>query len=173
MPSASVEGVNRILPAPGADIDFSRTPHWLGKPVETGSLARQTSHPLLAAFVAQNGNTVSARLLAQLVELASWLAPNGTPAGVVQQYTGAKGIGFGLAESARGLLVHQAQVSEGHVEHYRIVAPTEWNFHPGGPLTQGLVGRPVKNTDDARRSAALLVQALDPCVACAIEVADA
>jgi Ni,Fe-hydrogenase I large subunit len=173
MPRAGVEGISHILPAPGADTGFSRTPHWHGKPVETGSLARQASHPLLAAFVAQNGNTVSARLLAQLVELASWLAPNGTPAGVVQQYTGAKGIGLGLAETARGLLVHQAQVSEGHVEHYRIVAPTEWNFHPGGPLTQGLVGRPVKNTDDARRSAALLVQALDPCVACAIEVADA
>jgi uptake hydrogenase large subunit len=165
--------VNRVLPAPGADTGFSRTPHWLGKPVETGSLARRARHPLLAGFVAQNGNTVSARFLAQLVELATWLAPGATPAGVVRQYSVAEGIGLGLAETARGLLVHQAQVSEGRVEHYRIVAPTEWNFHPGGALTQGLVGRSVKDNADARRSAALLVQALDPCVACAIEVADA
>jgi hypothetical protein len=173
MPNAGVEGVNRILPAPGADTGFSRTPHWLGKPVETGSLARQAHHPLLAAFATQYGNTVSARFLAQLVELATWLAPGETPTGVVQQYTVAEGIGLGLAETARGLLLHQAQVSEGRVEHYRIVAPTEWNFHPGGALTQGLVGRPVRNAADARGRAALLVQALDPCVACTIEVADA
>jgi len=173
MPCTSVESVNRVLPAPGADTGFSRMPHWLGKPVETGSLARQARHPLLAAFVAQNGNTVSARFLAQLVELATWLVPDATPAGLVRQYSVAEGIGLGLAETARGLLVHQAQVSEGRVEHYRIVAPTEWNFHPDGALTKGLVGRPVKDTADARHHAALLVQALDPCVACAIEVADA
>jgi hypothetical protein len=173
MPSAGVEGVNRILPAPGADTGFSRTPHWLGKPVETGPLARQARHPLIAAFVAQHGNTVGARFLAQLVELATWLAPSGSPTDFVQQYTVAQGVGLGLAETARGLLLHQAQVNDGGVDHYRIIAPTEWNFHPDGALSRGLVGRPVKDADDARRRAALLVQALDPCVACAIEVTDA
>lgn len=173
MPAASVEAVSRIVPAPGVDAGFSRTPHWRGAPVETGPLARQARHPLVAAFAARHGNTVSTRLLAQLVELATWLAHGGTASGVVQEYTVAEGIGLGLAETARGLLLHQAQVSEGRVDHYRIVAPTEWNFHPSGALAQGLVGQPVKDIAEARRSAALLVQALDPCVACAIEVADA
>jgi hypothetical protein len=172
LPSANAEDVSRIVPAPGADIGFSRTPDWLGKPVETGPLARQAGHPLIAAFVARHGNTVGARFLAQLVELATWLIPGGAPA-AVQQHTVAQGVGLGLAETARGLLMHQAQVSEGRVDHYRIVAPTEWNFHPGGALTQGLVGASVRDAADARRRAALLVQALDPCVACAIEVADA
>jgi hypothetical protein len=172
MPRAHVDEVSRIVPAPGSGTGFSQTPHWLGTPVETGPLARQAGHPLIAAFVARDGSTVGARFLAQLVELATWLAPGGTPT-AVQQYTVAEGVGLGLAETARGLLLHQAQMSEGRVEHYRIVAPTEWNFHPVGALTQGLVGRPVRDTADARRRAALLVQALDPCVACAIEVADA
>ncbi len=173
MPSASVEGVSRIVPAPGDEAGFSRTPHWLGKPVETGPLARQARHPLITAFVAQHGNTVGARFLAQLIELAAWLAPGSTPTDVVQQYIVAQGVGLGLAETARGLLLHQAQVSDRRVDHYRIVAPTEWNFHPDGALSRGLVGRPVKDAADARRRAALLVQALDPCVACAIEVTDA
>jgi hypothetical protein len=172
MPVASVEDVSRILPTPGVDVGYSQTPQWLGAPVETGPLARQARHPLVAEFVARHGSTVSARFLAQLVELAAWLTQSGAPP-AVQQYAVAEGIGLGLAETARGLLLHQAQVSVGRVEHYRIVAPTEWNFHPDGALTQGLVGRPVKDTADARRRAALLVQALDPCVACAIEVADA
>jgi hypothetical protein len=172
MPIANAEDVSRIVPAPGADTGFSRTPDWLGNPVETGPLARQADHPLIAAFVARNGNTVGSRFLAQLVELATWLIP-GQAATAVQQYTVAEGVGLGLAETARGLLLHQAKVSEGRVDHYRIVAPTEWNFHPSGALTQGLVGASARDAADARRRAALLVRALDPCVACAIEVADA
>jgi len=59
------------------------------------------------------------------------------------------------------------------VEAYRIVAPTEWNFHPDGALVRGLIDRPAADADTACRDAALLVQALDPCVAYAIEVAHA
>ena len=56
---------------------------------------------------------------------------------------------------------------------YTIVAPTEWNFHPQGALAQGLVGRRVADAEHAVRDARVLVQALDPCVACGVEVADA
>ena len=94
-----------------------------------------------------------------------------TPA--ARQHTVAPGIGLGIAETARGLLLHQAQVSDGRVQHYRIVAPTEWNFHTGGALARGLIDRRVQDGASARHDAALLVQALDPCVACSIEVADA
>ncbi len=114
-----------------------------------------------------------ARFLAQLVELASWLSPESTATPAAQQLTVAPGVGLGLAETARGLLLHQAHVSDGRVQHYRIVAPTEWNFHPDGALARGLIDRPVHGGAAARRAAALLVQALDPCVSCSIEIADA
>jgi hypothetical protein len=173
MPDTSAEVLSRIVPAPNECAGFSRTPHWQGKPVETGPLARQGRHPLIAAFVARHGNTVGARFVAQLVELATGLTEGPSREDVVRQHTVAPGVGLGLAETARGLLLHQAQVSEGCVDRYRIVAPTEWNFHPDGALTRGLVGRPVRDATDTRRRAALLVQALDPCVACTIEVVDA
>ena len=48
---------------------------------------------------------------------------------------------------------------------YRIVAPTEWNFHPRGAFSRGLAGIPARNEEEVRRAAALLAHALDPCVA--------
>jgi Ni,Fe-hydrogenase I large subunit len=173
MPGATIEAVCGILPPLGADAGFSRAPHWLGKPVEGGPLARQAHHPLIAAFVQRYGNSIGARFLAQLVELATWLSPASTAMPAAQQLTVAPGVGLGLAETARGLLLHQAQVSDGRVQHYRIVAPTEWNFHPDGALTRGLIDRPVQDGAAARHAARLLVQALDPCVSCSIEIADA
>jgi Ni,Fe-hydrogenase I large subunit len=93
---------------------------------------------------------------------------------VVRQHAATPGTGVGLAETARGLLLHQAQVAaDGRVERYRVVAPTEWNFHPNGALTRGLVDRPVKDSAAACRDATLLAQALDPCVAFAVEATDA
>jgi Ni,Fe-hydrogenase I large subunit len=62
------------------------------------------------------------------------------------------------------------EVEQGRVKRYRIVAPTEWNFHPRGPLVMGLAGTAAVDEEEARRKALWLVQALDPCVACAIEV---
>ena len=172
MPSASAEDVSRIVPAPGADTGFSRTPDWLGNPVETGPLARQASHPLIAAFVARNGNTVGSRFLAQLVELATWLIPGGA-ATAVQQYTVADGRrarprrnrartapASGTGERGpRGPLPHRRS--------HRVELPPGWRAHTGPRRAFG------RDAADARRRAALLVQALDPCVACAIEVADA
>ena len=50
------------------------------------------------------------------------------------------GTGLGLVESARGCLCHRVAVAAGRVSDYKILAPTEWNFHPEGPLTRGLLG---------------------------------
>ena len=172
MPEASSEAICAMLPSFDADPGFSRTPDWQGLPMETGALARRARHPLVAAFVARDGNSVAARFVAQLVDLAVLLG--GDDAQAVRQHTAAPRVGIGLAETARGLLLHQAQVdTDGRVERYRVVAPTEWNFHPAGALTHGLVGRRVADADAARRDATVLAQALDPCVAFSVEVADA
>jgi len=172
MPEASSEAICAMLPPFDADPGFSRTPDWQGLPMETGALARRARHPLVAAFVARDGNSVAARFVAQLVDLAVLLG--GDDAQAVRQHTAAPRVGIGLAETARGLLLHQAQVdTDGRVERYRVVAPTEWNFHPAGALTHGLVGRRVADADAARRDATVLAQALDPCVAFSVEVADA
>ena len=173
MPDTASDTICAILPSLD-DLAFGRTPDWRGRPVETGALARSAQHPLIAALLARDGNSVPTRYVAQLVDLASWLSvdePERIPS--VRQHSDGHGVGYGLAETARGLLLHQAEVSDGRVRRYRIIAPTEWNFHPAGALTRGLVDRSVVNAAAAKRAAGLLVQALDPCVACTIEVEDA
>jgi hypothetical protein len=42
------------------------------------------------------------------------------------------------------------------------VAPTEWNFHPRGPLVSGLLG--LSADESLSDTVLMLVQALDPCV---------
>lgn len=174
MPPATLEAIVPLLPRLADDPAFCQSPDWFGRPVETGALARHAQHPGVAAFVERDGNTVAARMLARLVDLAALLSLDDDPAlPTVRQHEVAPGTGIGLAETARGLLLHHAEVSEGRVTRYRIVAPTEWNFHPEGALARGLLQRRVDGPETARREAHLLVQTLDPCVACRVEVADA
>jgi Ni,Fe-hydrogenase I large subunit len=56
---------------------------------------------------------------------------------------------------------------------YRIVAPTEWNFHPRGALAADLVGSTAPDPAAARHRAQQVVHSLDPCVACVVEVVHA
>jgi coenzyme F420-reducing hydrogenase alpha subunit len=163
-----------------ADAAFPAAPTWRGAPAETGALARSAALPLIAAALRDTGNTVALRLLARLAELAL-LA--GRLAGLARGEIGARwsgaaaagaGAALGTAETARGILLHFVRLDgEGRVTTYRIVAPTEWNFHPQGAFVQGLTGFAAAGADEARRAAGLMAHALDPCVAHRVEVVDA
>jgi coenzyme F420-reducing hydrogenase alpha subunit len=74
------------------------------------------------------------------------------------------GTGIGLSEAARGRLVHAVDIADGLVRRYRILAPTEWNFHPQGAAARGLAS--IAAAAPARREmlARLFVTAVDPCV---------
>jgi len=178
MPEATHENLSRaLLPALDADPEFTRFPHWAGRPAETGALARQAAHPVVAALLRRDGCIASTRYVARLVELAALMRD--LRLGVDERPRPVRGhaltshIGLGLAETARGLLMHRVQVEDGRVTDYRIVAPTEWNFHPEGPLTQGLAGLAATDGERLEREARTVVQSLDPCVACRVEIADA
>jgi hypothetical protein len=167
-------------PAGPADLDLrlrtDRNGDYLARPdsagivCETGAFARRAGHPLVAAL---NGFAAQARLTARLVDMAAALREL---AGLVQDLTGqpagpvslTDGTGLATTEAARGLLAHRVSLEGGRVSDYRILAPTEWNFHPDGPLARTLAGL----TADAglERRAVLLVNAFDPCVPCRVTV---
>jgi hypothetical protein len=155
---------------------FCGQPLWHDAPAETGALARVCEHPLPAAWIAQRGRGAGARLLARLLELAelpgrlSACLPDAGPALVRAWRLGDNG-GLAGVETSRGLLLHVVRLREGKVAQYRIVAPTEWNFHPDGPLVQALSSLPPGG--DFAACARLVSQSLDPCVAFGIEVSDA
>jgi Ni,Fe-hydrogenase I large subunit len=78
---------------------------------------------------------------------------------------------MGWAETSRGLLVHRTRVADGRLADYRIVAPTEWNFHPEGAFARGAAGLADDGGLDA--GARWIVGSLDPCVGVRYEVARA
>jgi len=177
MPRARREALCSIVSAMKRDPDFARAPSWGGAPVETGALARMQAHPAVVAVIARCGNAVATRAVARLAELATLLArlgdaadasgtpPDGAPDDPwVQAFELAPGEGIGAVQSARGLLVHRALLADGRVADYQIVAPTEWNFHPDGPLARGLAGLEADGEVTLLRRARIAVQALDPCV---------
>ena len=174
MPAATESALRRsILPALEHEAGFQQTPLWDGTPAETGALARTRDHPLVAALRARDGNTAATRMVARLVELAQLVAglPRSTP--WVQGFAPVPGDGVGAVQTARGLLVHRVRVAAGRVHDYRIVAPTEWNFGPAGPLAAGLADAEAGTAAELERQARLAVQALDPCVACRVEIGHA
>ncbi|WP_456375665.1 nickel-dependent hydrogenase large subunit [Thiolapillus sp.] len=145
---------------------FVETPLWHGQPRETSAFTRVNT-PLTAALQADFGNGLLPRLVARLSEMAQLCqelqafrfreAPQ--PACLARS-----GMGLGQVEAARGRLIHQIVLEEQQITRYRILAPTEWNFHPKGVVAQGLAA--LTGTEaQIREQARLLISAIDPCVA--------
>lgn len=161
-----------------ADPAFAQWPLWQGAPAETGALARMDSDSRIVALRAIEGVSPRLRWLARLIELAriaagmaSSLPRHGALA--LADRAGQR-CGLGWAETARGVLVHVVSIdsnsADARVVDYRVLAPTEWNFHPRGVLAATLTGQPAGAPEVLRERAQQLIDALDPCVACTLHV---
>lgn len=146
---ALLEGIHESM----FEQDFARFPSRDGEPLETGPLARMKEHPMLRGIAPG----VLSRFLARMLELAA--LPH-----LMRDAPGSDLNVAGCVETARGLLLHRAEIADGLIGRYSIVAPTEWNFHPDGALVRGLLGMPVDCESALRRIAQLSILALDPCV---------
>ena len=139
---------------------FCRLPTLNGGATETGAYARIGN-----AFSSPAG-AFAVRWLARLNELQIW-ATGGSKVGAGGTASAtpvAPGIGRALVETARGLLMHEVVLEGDRIADYRIVAPTEWNFHPDGSLSGWLIGRQCVDEVALREFVAHAVAALDPCV---------
>jgi uptake hydrogenase large subunit len=155
-----------------ADEDFCGQPQWQGRPAETGAIARQCEHPLIDAWIDARGRGAGARQLARLVELAGLpqqLHALSKP--LARAYALAENVGMSAIETSRGLLIHVVRLADGLVADYRIVAPTEWNFHPAGALAEALAA--LSPAADVATRAREVCQSLDPCVAFGVELSHA
>jgi hypothetical protein len=146
---------------------FCARPHWESRQPEVGPLARFDDHPALAALTRAQGPGLMARWVARLIALRTVPARLHALAGLLEDDTPdpPETPGLGRAEVGRGPLWHWAAPSEsGHAVRYRILAPTEWNFHPDGPVPHALMGLdPFKRAEGLERAEAV-VAAFDPCV---------
>ena len=154
---------NRLLPDfeaaasvelwPRLDEALAAAPTWRGRAAQTGAFARAPN----------SGPPLQGRVQARLAELVS-LAP-----GRVSAVPVAPGVGRAVVDTARGPLMHELTLDGDRIADYVIVAPTEWNFHPAGPLVAWLGGLPEAAARDLAPRAVL---ALDPCVPWTLEVGD-
>lgn len=171
LPAKSDAVARSVDAALETDPAFEQAPTWHGAPAETGALARMQGAPLIAHVRRIAGHSAVARLLARMVELFDMTRPGAdSEAALCGAAAPAPGRGLGWVETARGLLVHAVELVAGRVKRYRIVAPTEWNFHPRGALVGGLAGVAARDADALTRLVRMVVHSLDPCVASRIEV---
>jgi uptake hydrogenase large subunit len=164
LPTLSDEDLIARMSAPDW-ADFVARPTWGGQPRETSPFTRVHPLPLIEVY----GPGLLVRLAAQLTEVAAGLRLlGGNVSGrAVPAAPFAKGNGLGLGRvfAARGLLAHLVRVEDDRVREYRILAPTEWNFHPRGVVARALETLPPGPEAQLRRQAELLITAIDPCVA--------
>lgn len=179
LPGLTDAGVlSPLAKALAADAHFAREPLFDARPAETGAIGRMQAHPLVAALGAAFGRSTLTRLAARMTELARIAAGIASPAPLCGRLPLADSLaisprrGVGWVETARGVLLHLIELDVGgeRVVTYRILAPTEWNFHPRGPLAAGLRGAHVTGAAELQQRAGWLVQALDPCVAYTLRI---
>jgi len=158
---------------------FTRIPRWQGRCFEVTLLNRQWSQPLISEMRSHYGNGLSVRILARLLEVA--LIPSQLRRLLTQMQdqpvlptisTANDGLGLAQVQAARGLLIHRLELRQGRVHDYRIIAPTEWNFHPEGVVAQGLKQLTAQSLNDLQRQAELYINAVDPCVQYALNLTD-
>ena len=149
--------------------DFVQRPTWLGHCAETGPWARLRHRQEQVPPQHSAWTRLGARWI-ELLEIAAAEPFVVSPGKAPLLASGALALGTGQAlawsEMARGLLLHWVQLdAHDRVQDYRVLAPTEWNFHPDGALAHTVAAL----APDATLAARMLAAAFDPCVACTIQ----
>lgn len=163
------------------DAGFSALPE-LEEPIDTSSLARHCDEIDVEEVISQFGVGLLARLLARRAEarcvidrlcetLDDLLDDSSAPAPRASALSVRPGEGVGLSETARGPLIYRVLADASWVDDVRVVAPTDWLFHPRGVLTRAFEGGEV--TAAIARDVGWFIVALDPCVPWTVEVRDA
>lgn len=155
---------------------YAALPYLAGRIAETGAYAR------LRAAVAADEPCLAARLLARVEDVRQCLdrlqrITAGAAAALAPLMSDGScpdAGGYGAVEGARGRLYHQAEIGrDGLLSAYRILAPTEWNFHPAGPFVETLLSCRIGDGEAGRKAVSQLAALFDPCVAFEINMCEA
>ncbi len=151
---------------------FCLAPRLAGRCVETGAGARRAG----ADFVSTLAGRLAVRLkdmAATLDAIAGLIAGGSAPQDLLTARNTGPGQGFAAIDSARGRLYHALRLDgAGRIADYKIVAPTEWNFHPDGPFVRLLRGARIGTGASARRRVERLAFVFDPCIRVGVDIRD-
>lgn len=159
------DGLRELAVAIDADPAFAESPTWRGAAVETGPWTR---HARLGRDP-EPGDAWE-RIGARLADLAAIACGEPLACGALAL---GDSVGIAWTEMSRGLLVHWVRLQSGErdpytarVERYHVLAPTEWNFHPGGAFALALASGTL-----APQLAAVAAASLDPCLGFKLDIA--
>jgi Ni,Fe-hydrogenase I large subunit len=143
---------------------YSDAPELYGKVPETGVWARWARREPVPSTAAPAAR-LAARI-AEIVRLCAWLdRGEEDPGDYVASYRLGVGKGAAAVECARGRLYHAVVLDEDkRIVSFEFLAPTEWNFHPRGPLVRSLKGAKLPAGRRGQDAVRTLVGAFDPCV---------
>jgi hypothetical protein len=164
-----------VVTALAADPEgFARMPGLARRRPETGPFARAADRPIggdgrarLAARlaeIAEAGELVSASVEDRRRAMTGWVSG------------GALGpsIGWAAVESPRGRLHHLTRLTaDRRIAAHVVLAPTEWNFHPDGPLAATLLANRHRAGEAGTERALRIAALFDPCVGFEVVVRDA
>jgi hypothetical protein len=161
---ADAAALARLAQHVSEDAGYTNAPQWEGQCAETGTWTRLNDAPPKSA------QSAWLRLGSRLAEVARLCLPDAAGrCGSGWLCSGAialaPGEGMAWVEMARGLLVHWLQLdADGRVAACRVLAPTEWNFHPQGAVAAALENMPAQACAEQVARVNTLVAAYDPCV---------
>jgi len=168
LPALPAAELAAAMPGGWPDEAYCRAPNLNGSACETGSLARHVGNPLVARLLSHR-HRIAARLFARMVELSDcatrlrYPLADDMPALIDTAPLPDGGV-LARVDTARGVLLHAVRLEGDAVSDYAIVAPTEWNFRPGGVFEQEGAGWASPDPAYARWRLRALALALDPCV---------
>ncbi|WP_315811234.1 nickel-dependent hydrogenase large subunit [Bradyrhizobium sp. SZCCHNR2028] len=145
---------------------FAEAPELDGRAPETGVWARYAERHQLAS--AGPVERLSAKIT-EVAELFRWIEAGEAEDEAADQHAIASYAlgsrrGGAAVECARGRLHHAIELdAHGAVSRFEYLAPTEWNFHPRGPVVRSLTGAALRGTGD-RDAIHTMVGSFDPCV---------
>lgn len=158
-----------VIAALGHDAGYAAAPSLPDRVPETGAAARSgvsAADPAAAAWARRREIARALALLAGGRQAALAAADDWFACGRIDETTG-----FAAVESPRGRLHYRLGIfADRRLADARVVAPTEWNFHPAGPAARSLVGMAVAGDDLAPVVAR--VAAFDPCVAFTVSLGE-
>jgi len=166
--SNDVDQLERILTASDSR-GFCVAPSWQQQCCETGSFQRMRNAPMIKRMRQSGWGEVVVRYCCMLLELAQMPERLRIAAKECFVHSGTMGLklnntGYGIAETARGTLLHRIGMEQDRVAEFHIVAPTEWNFHRHGILARKLKGLAVESERQALELTELFALLVDPCV---------
>jgi len=159
---------------------FAVAPELDGRIPETGVWARYALRE--APSRAGPSERLSARVseivtLLRLIEIGEADDTTSDDRFAVASYRLGPRCGGAAVECARGRLHHVIELdAQERVVRFEYLAPTEWNFHPRGPVVRSLTGAAVQHGAAGREAIEAAVGSFDPCVGLGLsfrEMADA